>query len=535
MSGERENAPPAEAVAAASAFQIRQRDLFPLPFLSEPPRSRLHGTGSSRCVRRVRQSQTRAHWANEGILALNQLAGRGNSCSKNLPIPKASQDVVDDLVKCYDALSPGDDRDGSDEVALRELLKNASIYSDVRADVAPYSKDLVSWPGDGASPISLVDALPPADSAKLCDWACHMLRDPADAESVLRASGITKPHCDRVLFRSPRIYGDFLKELDRRGMIGWRLAEGASGLLGVFLVQKKSGHIRIIFDTRVLNTKFKDPPSTSLPSAAAFSNIEVPQGGVLQLGSADITNAFYGMSVLEDLSRLFTLPSIRAKYLDASAFGGRAFAPDDVLLPCLRVLPMGWSWSLHLCQCLVASVVGKFIVHGNMIADKSPPVVLDAPSAVCGAAYVDNFAVAGCNPSEVTRTLDAICHHFQSLGLQVHEVCYPSCSAEFVGLSLRDNWFSIKPSRIWRLRRGIRQLLLRGVCSGSALEVPHVGHVGAARVPVHPACSISAHTRSLLAACPPLRSCAPGAVASRRAVAIAPRAREPALGGGGLL
>ena len=47
------------------------------------------------------------------------------------------------------------------------------------------------------------------------------------------------------------------------------------GVLGVAFVSKKDGSLRIISDTRVLNLDFKEPPSTHLPTATAFGNIEV--------------------------------------------------------------------------------------------------------------------------------------------------------------------------------------------------------------------------------------------------------------------
>eukprot|EP00973_Karenia_brevis_P032452 4475841-Karenia_brevis.AAC.1 len=72
----------------------------------------------------------------------------------------------------------------------------------------------------------------------------------------------------------PGVYAKFIRQLRPRGMVHFKIAYDEEGVLGTFFVAKKSGGLRIIFGTRLLNCSFKDPPSTAPPSAAAFSNIE---------------------------------------------------------------------------------------------------------------------------------------------------------------------------------------------------------------------------------------------------------------------
>eukprot|EP00973_Karenia_brevis_P044739 6195784-Karenia_brevis.AAC.1 len=40
-------------------------------------------------------------------------------------------------------------------------------------------------------------------------------------------------------------------------------------------------------------------------------------------------------------------------------FDGRHVRPDDVIVPCLTVLPMGWSWALHLERRMHEHVLSK--------------------------------------------------------------------------------------------------------------------------------------------------------------------------------
>ena len=80
--------------------------------------------------------------------------------------------------------------------------------------------------------------------------------------------------------------------MSSRGMLSWERAKGRQGSLGFFLfVKKKSGAQRIIFDTRVANCRFVDPPSTRLPSPSAFASLEA-EGGPLYVASGDLDVAF---------------------------------------------------------------------------------------------------------------------------------------------------------------------------------------------------------------------------------------------------
>ena len=52
-------------------------------------------------------------------------------------------------------------------------------YSLDAAKVAPYSKELVSWPISGVVSLKLVVCLGPAAHERVRDWSRHMLRDAA--------------------------------------------------------------------------------------------------------------------------------------------------------------------------------------------------------------------------------------------------------------------------------------------------------------------------------------------------------------------
>ena len=84
-------------------------------------------------------------------------------------------------------------------------------------------------------------------------------------------------------------------------MISWRV--GGPSYLGVFFVKKKTGKLRIIFDTRDVNNLFRPPPTTRLPTAAAFSRLE--SGGVDEIwfAAGDIEDCFYHIGMPEGLEQ----------------------------------------------------------------------------------------------------------------------------------------------------------------------------------------------------------------------------------------
>ena len=91
-------------------------------------------------------------------------------------------------------------------------------------------------------------------------------------------------------------------------MVKFKTAGEEDGVLGIVFVRKKSGQLRLIFDTRKMNVAFHDPPKTDLPSADAFTRLEFPDNEKFVFGSGDLANAFYILSVPQDLAEHFTLP-----------------------------------------------------------------------------------------------------------------------------------------------------------------------------------------------------------------------------------
>ncbi|CAK0798040.1 unnamed protein product, partial [Prorocentrum cordatum] len=143
------------------------------------------------------------------------------------------------------------------------------------------------------------------------------------------------------------------------------------------------------------------------------------------------------------------------------------------------VLPMGFSWALHLCQTVLEASLGRAgPPQSDLILDGHCGCQLTSDlDSVAGAGYVDNYFVLGGSPKTVSERLQAVTDDLTRHGLTVHELEAPSQDRDFLGLSLREGrWLSLKTRNIWRLRAAIRATLRRQVISGFLLRVL-TGHI----------------------------------------------------------
>lgn len=110
------------------------------------------------------------------------------------------------------------------------------------------------------------------------------------------------------------------------------------------------------------------------------------QGSELPIASADVKNAFYFLEIPESLSQKFTSP--RIKYSHIKHFHHILFIQDnEYVLPSLKVLPMGWSWSLHFCQKFVSNVIAEVVGEDRVIVDRAAGVEIKKGGPCAGAAY----------------------------------------------------------------------------------------------------------------------------------------------------
>ena len=241
----------------------------------------------------------------------------------------------------------------------------------------------------------------PADLQKIVGPSACLLADASSVALNLDNCDVKRPFVDAAL-RDPRTYGIFLKELADRGMLEFKSGKHKS-LLGIFCVAKKSGKLRLIFDTRLCNCYFHNPPHVELPTATAISAIEGRRGDQMYFSCGDISDYFYHIESPPHVRNLLSLPHIQGRFLDEELRLRLGVGPGETLTPCLTVIPMGWSWALWIAQAVheeKARLAG-LTVEGR-IRDRVPTPPLSTRDTI-HALYVDNYMVCGHDPNTVQQ------------------------------------------------------------------------------------------------------------------------------------
>ena len=171
--------------------------------------------------------------------------------------------------------------------------------------------------------------------------------------------------------------------------------------------------------------------------------------------------------------------AVRAGTLGVDEIDGVTVAPDAMVVPCLTVLPMGFSWALHWTQqahrCLLArSGVGSL--------DREFLDGLPAPSLSHELAahliYVDNQLYVSSSPTVTEFERNKVRTYFTRNNMPLHEIIVSSKTIEVIGLELDGVRQSVALScrRRWRLRRALDRAIRHPFLSGQQLEVL-IGHV----------------------------------------------------------
>eukprot|EP00971_Amphidinium_carterae_P192384 3817405-Amphidinium_carterae.1 len=166
-------------------------------------------------------------------------------------------------------------------------------------------------------------------------------------------------HVDPLLSKDVHGYTELILCLWRAGVLCMLPSVKIVG--GLLFVTKKSGQLRLIYDARVNNQRFRQPPSGEVSTMASVCEIELGSEELL-ICSEDIENAFHRMLVPEGMSEYLGLPPVAKECLEQiGAEANMAGATlerwkqeiaccSDMVFPAYRALPMGFSWSFFFAQ-----------------------------------------------------------------------------------------------------------------------------------------------------------------------------------------
>mgnify|MGYP000417751757 CR=1 FL=1 len=201
----------------------------------------------------------------------------------------------------------------------------------------------------------------------------------------------------------------------------------------------------------------------------------------LALGILDVENCFHRLVMPAWLSEYFGFPrSVRASdvNLAGESLDGEALRHDELIFPCARPFPMGFSWSLFFCQKIaearcreVSSLSCSRLMqdHGSVVVFKTNSLEPQHRHYV----YVDNLGVLGAPVEHVSRIQKEVGFAFDSVGLQTHEseIVVDDKIVLCVGIDLKHLRTYTCHERFWKIRGSLQAIIRRGRCSGWVLEI----------------------------------------------------------------
>lgn len=358
--------------------------------------------------------------------------------------------------------------------ALDALLKGRDLSSLENVVVASYDPSRLNILRKAGKrellPLETVLSGPEARAWKNAER--HLLLPPAEREKIVEEGNIPKPYWDRTLEQNPAEYAAFIRQLHVIGLV--KFERRIHGEVGCFFVCKKNGDLRLVLDCRSINSHFRIPPRTLLVSGSQIGEIWTPDGSVAYCAGGDVEDAFYNL-FLGDLCPYFGLNALSASSCGATHVGGEEVKEGEMVFPVLTALPMGFSWSLHLCQNAVQSVMRRALPELEQIVDGRPAPTLDAKTAAW-LAYVDNLVVFGTDPAQVERHHAMVLEEFNKAGLCLHEIFGPQLDQSLPGYGLvGGREVKNDGKRVFRFINAVRHILSSKKMSGRLMEVV-LGH-----------------------------------------------------------
>ena len=466
-------------------------DLFPLPLPGD------HGYGgatrdlhSRRAQQRVLRRRKILQREEESIRALNQLAGFEKE--SEWPLFPKNMAQVESLKRVHLAhvgRAPPVLQEGC-QAALQQLLKKkaSSGYDEVPdgpGQLASYVRDRLSLPRGQGTPIELEELLPAKERDQLRDFAEHMLLSPEEMAAVQERGFENDCYYDPQLSNDPNHYHAFISDLHSCNLIRYTTSPRVQ--VGAFVVTKKQGKQRLIIDARRANKLFRTPPSTILGSVDSWSRLEVEEHHEIFLAQEDVKDYFYRLGIGEELSRFFALPEIDPIKLKRHL----GYIPEELhcimdnhsspIYPCMKVLPMGFSWAFHLAHQAHVELARRCLLQVPLLQDQRVAPRLgggDEHVQSCMLIYADNNNHIGIDRDRVQEEQDTMQRGLHEKGLDTHDICESSTLAESLGVRIHGITGQVQPTaaRDWRLDRALKALEMRPVVTGEQLQVI-VGHM----------------------------------------------------------
>merc|ERR1711920_720304 len=102
------------------------------------------------------------------------------------------------------------------------------------------------------------------------------------------------------------------------------------------------------------------------------------------------------MKLPRGMEEYFVLPAVDSTFLLEAGLVDLPFGPGVMLAARVLVLPMGFTWALHLCQDVAATgLLRSGVDPSSVVVDGQVGIALGPSRPVTAGAYVDNVVTIG--------------------------------------------------------------------------------------------------------------------------------------------
>ncbi|CAK0897018.1 unnamed protein product, partial [Prorocentrum cordatum] len=303
--------------------------------------------------------------------------------------------------------------------AARSLLRRKVGCGPSGSPARPFVKGLVSLPADAADCPLAAEMLGERERSMIERLPIDFLCD----EEEMRSEPPVKPYMGPRLRGGSRAYVDVVRELQSMGIVTSRRQRRAE--CAMFVVAKKDGRLRLIVDAHAANREFRGPPGVALATVENFASVEVGPKDNLYISKGDVSNCVDRLGIDGPLCDFVGLPPIEAGALGIGLVEGASVAQDEFVHPCLRALPMGFTWSLFFAQRAVQNAVYKVprLCPENALENRSCNTVFDTKGmSLAHYVSVDNVGVLGLEANEVQQVREAATRALGEVGLVTREL-----------------------------------------------------------------------------------------------------------------
>ncbi len=425
------------------------------PLIPIPPSSKSRSRRDQQRARQARASAVRCNAALRGVAVLGEWGGGGSRelGGGRMPWARASRGdqaeslrvlhLASDLTKRLKAAVVSGDAVASlplhvqGRLAIQRLARENSTYGQaprgalVRSVLSqislPETSTKIEWQNAGPEVCEIYNN---AGARLLADG------DVGTRPSGARPSGVkaAKSYADPLLKKGAGL-DELVSLMWGAGMVRpITTTVGGEGVT-MFTVAKAPGRQRLVFDMRMKNTEFHDPPHCHMASLESLACLELPHGEDTDFSafSGDVPDMFYRLRTPEFLHEVFWIKNVNPEQVcrfarlagSANLLAAYNKVEGEVVGFGFTCPPMGWNWAPFLAQKTLEHVVEQ-VAHlgpeGRFLHATPPPVL--SPAQVPHWAYIDDYGGINVGPGcrENSEKLSAeVRTALRAAGLDAHK------------------------------------------------------------------------------------------------------------------